>query len=191
MPFSTDESWPRGLIDIFKVCSDKSRPLENHLYGAYNRLLHYCFGDSFSFFVTPQHPIDDDGSKHTIDFIVFLIVFNGEGRPVLIAAIKEEIWLNYASRRLEADQQLRRRYEALLSDCTLPRLWGLSFLGTSVRFYHGDSANKMISPPYIGRPVEYMLPSSFLEGEWDVDILSQRGFNRMKQIVAEITAGAA
>jgi len=59
MPFSTDNSWPAGLLKIFEICREVNRPLENRYYGPYDKLINYCFGDSFTFFVAPQHPLDN------------------------------------------------------------------------------------------------------------------------------------
>jgi hypothetical protein len=55
MPFSTDTacSWPPGLRTIFDICRQQREPLENRYYGPYDKLLNYCFGDSFQYFVAP------------------------------------------------------------------------------------------------------------------------------------------
>jgi len=74
----------------------------------------------------------------------------------------------------------------------LPHLWGPSPLDTSVRNYSGDVVTRVITPPHQARPYEeYMLPSGFLEGEWNLDVLSQEGINKMKEIVVDITTTTA
>ena len=45
-----------------------------------------------------------------------------------IAEVKDDSWASGLGLRLEADEQLRRRY-IMLSDSPLPRLWGLSLRG--------------------------------------------------------------
>src|SRR6266545_5133675 len=45
MPFSTDNSWPAGLLNIFEICRKVNSPLENRYYGPYDKLINYCFGD--------------------------------------------------------------------------------------------------------------------------------------------------
>ena len=108
-----------------------------------------------------------------------------------MADIKNDGWASIADYRLEVDEQLRRRYEIILHTCPLPRFWGLSLLGTSARIYHGDVAARTITPRYQARPCEdYILPRESLKGEWDLDILSQEGFDRMKEIVADSTIAA-
>ena len=109
-----------------------------------------------------------------------------------MADTKDDGWASIASARHKADEQLRRRYEVMLDTCPLPRLWGLSLLGTSARIYCGDVAARTITPRYQARPREdYILPLEFLKGEWDLDILSQEGFNKMKEIVTDIMTAAA
>ena len=192
MPFSTDNSCPPALLRIFEICRNKGKSLENRYYGPYNKLLSYCFGDSFDFFVAPQNPLSDGATGDTVDFVVFFIVFDADSRPVLMAEIKDDNCTRNAHFRFEADKQLRRRYDATFDACPLPRLWGLSLLGTSLRIYRGDAATRAITPPYQGRPREdYILPPGFLEGEWNLDILSQEGFDKMKEIVVDITTATA
>src|SRR5258708_1336836 len=115
MPFSTDKSWPAGLLKIFKNCQEVNRPLENCYYGPYDKLINYCFGDSFTFFIVPQHHLDNI-TKDIIDFIVFLVVFDTLCRPVLIVEVKDDRWASNPGLRLEADEQLRRRYNVMLSE---------------------------------------------------------------------------
>jgi len=103
MPFSTDNSWPAGLLKIFEICREVNRPLENRYYGPYDKLINYCFGDSFTFFVAPQHP-PDNATKEAIDFIVFLIVFDALRRPVLIAEVKDDSRASNPGLRLLGDR---------------------------------------------------------------------------------------
>jgi hypothetical protein len=56
MPFFADKSWPASLVKVFESYRDKNKLLENRYYGPSDKLLNYCFGDSFTFFVRPQNP---------------------------------------------------------------------------------------------------------------------------------------
>ena len=189
MPFSTDNSWPAGLLKIFELCRKEGQPYENRYYGPYTRLLAYCFGDSFTFFVGPQSAPSDLVPRETVDFIVYVIVYDAAHRPVLMAEIKDDSWASNARNRLEADKQIRHRYKFMLHTCPLPCLWGLSLLGTSTHIYHGDVATGAITPPPQAHPHgDRVPPPELLEGEWNLDILSQEGFNRMKEVVRDIMA---
>ena len=141
MPFSTDTTWPQGLRTIFDICRQQREPAENRYYGPYDKLLNYCFGEeSFQFFIVPQNPPSDHVLRETDDFVAFLIVFDADRRPVLFAEIKDDGWAHKAGSRFKADDQIRHRYDDMLGDCPLPRLWGLSLLGTSLRIYCGTVA---------------------------------------------------
>jgi hypothetical protein len=99
-------------------------------------------------------------------------------RLVLMTDIKDDgDCASNACCRLEADQQLRRQYDIALDTCPS--------LGLSWRWYQ---CHQSITPRCQARPHEgYDLPPGFLEGEWNLDILSQEGLNEMKGVVVEIT----
>lgn len=162
MPFSTDTPWPQGLRTIFDICRQQREPLENRYYGPYDKLLNYCFGDSFQYFAALQSPPSDPTLRDTV---VCLVVFDANRRPVFIAEIKDDACAHKADLRYSADDQIRRRYDAMLGDCPLPRLWGLSLLGTSLRVYCGTVATETIEPDFVPRPSpSRILPRDFLEG---------------------------
>jgi hypothetical protein len=192
MPFSTDTAWPQGLRTIFDICCQQCEPLENCYYGPYDKLLNYCFSDSFQYFVAPQRPPSDLTLHDTVDFIIFLVVFDANRHPVLIAEIKDDAWAHKSDLRYSADDQIHRRYDAMLGDCPLPCLWGLSLLGTSLCVYCGTIATETIEPDFVPHPSpSHILPRDFLECTWDIDILSPKGFNKMKEIIMDVLAAAA
>jgi hypothetical protein len=178
------------LITIFNHARAKRTVFENHYYGPYDKLLNYCFGDSFNFYVAPQNPPRDD-SRDAIDSI-FLVVFDSEDKPVLLVEVKDDSWLEKAELRYRADDQMRSKYALMLEECSLPRLWGLSLLGTSARAYCGDTTSFDVQPPAVVRSNELrVLPKTFLAGEWAIDILTQEEFAKMKEIVTDILGHAS
>ncbi|KAF5332291.1 hypothetical protein D9611_008189 [Ephemerocybe angulata] len=190
MPFTTDAAWPAGLLKIFETCRhdlQSLQPLEDRYYGPYIKLLTYCFGpDSFNFFIAPQSPRND-----TIEFPMPTTVFDAQHRPLLIAEIRDDTWATEAYLRFKADTQMRQQYNSMLYDCPLPHLWGLSLLGTSLRVYRTDVATRIIKPVFEGHSnPNYVLPFDFLEGAWNIDILSQEGFEKMKEIIGDILGSA-
>ena len=79
------------------------------------------------------------------------------------------------------------RYDVMLEGCSIPRLWGLSFLGTKMRVYCGNKASRDIHPEANPRPdPSSVFPSDFLAGGWSIDISSQEGFEKMKEVVVDI-----
>jgi len=149
-PFQSDNAWPAGLITIFNHARAKRIGFENRYYGPYDKLLNYCFGESFTFYVAPQNPPRDD--RHdVVDFVVFLVVFDSNDKPVLIVEVKDDSW---AELRYRADEQMRNRFASMLDECPLPRPWGPSLLGTSARVYYGDTTSLDVHPPTMKRPHE-------------------------------------
>ncbi|KZP29209.1 hypothetical protein FIBSPDRAFT_946859 [Athelia psychrophila] len=163
MPCQTDTTWPPGLLTIFEHSRARNTTFENRYYGPYDKLLNYCFGQSFNYYIAPQNfPTAD--SRDMVDFIVFLV--------------KSEL-------RSRADKQMRDRYALMLDDCPIPRLWGLSVLGTSFRAYCGDRESYEIDPQAVPRPepTTRLLSPNFLADGGTMDILSQEGFEKMKEIL--------
>jgi hypothetical protein len=193
MPFSTDVNWPQGLLDIFNVSRKQNAQLESRYYGPYDRLFNYAVIEgSFTLFLAPQSAPDQTSPRDAVDFVVFMVVLNQEQKPVLIAEIKDDKWANEPDKRQRADAQMRQRFDQMLPNCAIPHLYGLSLLGTSLRVYRGDKATRVVTPHFIGRPdMDRTLPPDFLEGQWDLDILSPDGLKKMQEIVAYIKAEAA
>ncbi|KAJ7437890.1 hypothetical protein B0H11DRAFT_1753226, partial [Mycena galericulata] len=150
--------------------------------GPYDKLLNYCFGEGFDFFVTPQAPPADD----PVDLIIYLLVLDKNGLPVLLIQVKHDNHLNNPSKRNAADTQMRLRFDELLYTCPLPTLHGLSLLGTRMRVYTGNTASMEVNPPKVERHAGLSLDPSFLANQWDLDILSDEGFRKMKEIVGFI-----
>ena len=197
MTFATNKDWPEDLYNIFKIrLEQRDADAETSYLGPYNALLHHCFGDSFDYFVAPSHALSrapyENCDTNRSDFLAHVAVFNLERKPVLIVDIQAEYWSKHPYQRERADELMRRRYNDLLDQCPIPDLYGLSLLGTSLRIYRGNVATREIEPAYQGHTdTNRILPRNFLEGLWDIDILSQDGFNRMKEIVSYIRANSA
>jgi len=84
----------------------------------------------------------------TITCYLSSIVEDYRRSPVLIVNIRDESWVDRAHSRLKADHHMRRLYDSI-AECPLPRLYGLSLLGTSLRVYvrdaiTGESSSRMI-----------------------------------------------
>ena len=106
MPFSTDANWPQGLLDIFHINRNRNAPLASRYYGPYDRLFNYAVIEgSFTFFLAPQTATDEN-SRDAVDFVVFLVIFNQNQQPVLIAEIKDDKWANEPDKRQRADAQI-------------------------------------------------------------------------------------
>jgi hypothetical protein len=76
MPFSSDTSWPTRLKTFFESSRSTGGDVESRYCGAYDKMLNYCFGEEFDFFVTPQAQ-PGKNTKQAVDFVVFLIIALG------------------------------------------------------------------------------------------------------------------
>jgi len=143
MPFQTDNSWPAGLRIIFeRACARRDITFENRYNGPYDKLLNYCFGNGFTFYISPQNPPVVD-SHHTVNLAIFPVKFD---KPVFILKVNDDSWAQKAELRYRADKQMRDHYALVLDECPSPRLWGLSVLGTSMRVYCGSKTTRDVTP---------------------------------------------
>ena len=194
MPFSTDTQWPQGLLDIFGFHrTQKYRPMEYLYFGPYIKLLNYALAeDFFTFLITPRTTYKESIPRHGdyVDgpFTNFLVVMNKEHKPVLFAEINSDGWVNRSYDRKNADTQMRRRFNLMLHECPIPRLYGLSLMGTSLRIYFGDKATCKITPHSTPDPERDITPSGYLQGQWNLDILSPDGLSKMQEIIGYIKA---
>ncbi|KAK6981425.1 hypothetical protein R3P38DRAFT_3114171 [Favolaschia claudopus] len=184
MPFDTDADWPAPLKTIFEVSRATLGTLEHRYYGPYDKLLNYCF-NGFDYFVAPQAPPRNDTTE-TVDFVVYLVVMDKRRQPVFLIEVKDDSHLEAPSKRVAADLQMRARFDDLLYKCPLPILHGLSVMGTTMRVYSGDAKAMTLDPPRVPTSPDHVLDRNHLEGAWNVDILSARGFAKMKEIVSYI-----
>ncbi|KAJ3566567.1 hypothetical protein NP233_g6920 [Leucocoprinus birnbaumii] len=117
----------------------------------------------------PQNPPQDD-TRNPADFIVYIVVFNYDDEPVLLVEAKDDDWAHKAELRFRANKQMRDHFALVLDECPDPRLWGLSFLGTSMRIYCGDKMTHDITPPVDPHPppADRILMPAFLQesGGW-------------------------
>ncbi|KAK7015230.1 hypothetical protein R3P38DRAFT_3400414 [Favolaschia claudopus] len=175
-----------NIVKIFDIARTSHGSFENRYYGAYTKLLTYCFGEGFDFVVAPQAPPNSQ-SRETVDFIVYFIVFDAaQQRPVFLIEVKDDEHNTIPTKRNAADEQMRGRYDELLRGCPIPLLYGLSVLGTCMRVYCGNKVHKTVMPSFVETDPRFVLPDDYLEGEWSVDILSPPGFSEMKRIVTFI-----
>ena len=186
MRFSTNSTWPRFIRATFESEQQEDEGLESRYYGSYNLLLSHCF-DNPDTFVKPQAPPNHLSRRQSVDFVVKLCVANTVNRPVLFLEVKDDASNNSAKLRFKAADQIRQRFQAMLPYCPLPRLYGLSVIGTSLRVYVGDVATGTVEPGFANWPGSARnVPPDFLEDGWNMDILSREGFQRMKEIVDDI-----
>ncbi|KAF9016196.1 hypothetical protein BDZ89DRAFT_1141630 [Hymenopellis radicata] len=143
----------------------------------------YCVYDSFGAVGFPLDRLIELPARREAIFFDFMIVYTMHALPVMIVEIKhpDDEGYNKAGLRVQADERMRRQFDATFDECPLAHLWGLSLIGTSLRVYRGDVATRNIEPGYPSPGHE-----EELEGAWSMDLLSLEGFNKMKEITGDI-----
>ncbi|TEB37923.1 hypothetical protein FA13DRAFT_712282 [Coprinellus micaceus] len=170
MSLLTSEAWPVGLLNIFEHNRDNHSTFENRYRGPYDKLLNYCFGDGFTFYVGLHNPPVESRDSVDSDTLVLFVVFHKKSdSPVFFLEVKDDTWAQKAAFRLRADHQMRSRYGFMLSECPLPRLWGISVLGNSMWTYCGDKEAFSVDPKATPHPraSSRVLPPAYLDGEWE------------------------
>ncbi|KXN84073.1 hypothetical protein AN958_00488 [Leucoagaricus sp. SymC.cos] len=188
MQFLEDHAWPATLLTLFESIRNRPMSFPFRYHGSYLTLLYYCFREpDFMFLVAPQ-PIPKDGRiRDAVNYNICLGLPRNSNDLVCLVEVKDDHWNLSADLRYLADQQMRNRYSEMLEACPLPRLWGISLLGTKMRVYCGDTVTNTVDPPVSPLLEPLAGPTSdFLAGEWNLDILSQDGFQMMKEIVGDI-----
>lgn len=93
--------------------------------------------------VMPQYKAR--GTQEKID-ITAVFVVELRQHPVLIIEIKSPANLPHASKREEADNQMRQRLQSLGRQLTIPVLHGISAFGTCLCFYTYHTRSQEVTP---------------------------------------------
>lgn len=76
-----------------------------------------------------------------------------------------------------------------LLDCPIPHLYGLSLLRASLRVNPGDKVTGEVTPHFVDHPdMNRILPSDFLGGAVELDILFPDRLKKMQEIAPCIKA---
>ena len=90
MTFENDTAWPEDLLALFTRQRTRMATLERRHCGPYDKLLNYCIGESFNFYVTPQKSSDDE-RRDTFKFdSISIVVYDRADKPVLLVEVSHE-----------------------------------------------------------------------------------------------------
>ncbi|KAF7347064.1 RPN6-N domain-containing protein [Mycena venus] len=120
-------------------------------YGPINTLLGYLFPPE-QYEIAPQYkgPV----YPGSIDFTTFYIVCFIHGNtkhPISFIEIKPAGHIHEKAARATADRQMRERFDRPIEGLVIPKLIGLSAIGSRFAVYEYDKASKELSPPEIVR----------------------------------------
>ncbi|KAJ7933487.1 hypothetical protein B0H13DRAFT_1953004 [Mycena leptocephala] len=134
-------------FDLF----DRTTSDESQWYGPVNTLLGYLFPPQ-EYEVAPQYkgPV----YPGSVDFTTLYIVRSARGNtkhPICFIEIKPAGHLRELAARGAADRQMRERFEHLVEGLIIPKLIGLSAIGSRFAVYEYDKASQELTPPEIAR----------------------------------------
>ena len=200
LKLSIYDDWPVRVRQPLQSAIAAPIKNENRFYGPWQELLRHCFSriveddaaDAKMFFlphpqISPHYTINTSFSHlSTIDLTV--LEFGDQepdGKIVLFVEVKPPTQLCFASARQEADTQIRERYDVYGVHTKIPYLPAISAFGPHCRFYTGDMRSRIIEPELQDPPATHV-PPDYLQGEWNINILTKEGRDKMCDIVKQI-----
>jgi hypothetical protein len=180
--------WPDWVLEKFNTIPGgmHAASRESDFYGPYNTLLYYLFPPQDHYMVVPQYQRPPAGSS--IDFTTIFVVRQTQTQtPIFYLEIKPPLHYYDISTREAADTQMRDRVRELIGALQIPKLHGVSALGTRLAFYQYDAATRTLEPAAILRdPIR--VNDTAPQERWDVNLLEDAGVLRLELLVANIKA---
>jgi hypothetical protein len=108
--------------------------------------------------------------------------------PVLFIEVKPYIHLKRDGTRGEADNQMRRRFRDLVSgSLPLPKLYGISAMGTCFSVYEYTKETRVLSPSLIA-PDPNIVNDVAPEERWNYELLEAAGEEKFRAMVIKAMA---
>ncbi|KAJ7189290.1 hypothetical protein GGX14DRAFT_610390 [Mycena pura] len=175
---------PTYVSEHFEL--DRATPNESEWYGPINTLLGYLFPPQ-QYEVAPQcKGLDNPGST---DLTILYVVSAGQGtskHPVCFFEIKPAGHLQYRATRAAADGQLRERFGYLVDILVIPKLYGISTIGSRFAVYEYDRASETLTPHEIARNAQ-VVNDTAPETRWAHDFLDgDAGEARLLEVAQDI-----
>ncbi len=166
-----------------------THPVKTGFARAWGALLHHLFGDPF--YICPRGGASNanylaQSYELTVAVDAVPVKF-----PFLVVDVKHYPDFS-ASRRKEADRQMRHRLRELLAAPEIGDMVGLSVCGAFFCLYRASyrDEDKIVTPSY--RPMSSKTTdSNYLMGQWRVNVLSPEGVQTLKGLAESIKQEAA
>ncbi|KAF8500632.1 hypothetical protein BU17DRAFT_59027 [Hysterangium stoloniferum] len=175
-------TWSDSVAEQFSLVNLYTTD-ESDFYGPYNTLLFELFPAIEHYQVSPQFK----RITGSMDFTVLYVVSRRKV-PVFFVEIKTYIALDKLSSRMEADDQMRKRFfEFMSGSIPTPKLVGLSAMGTRFSVYQFTTKNNELLPVRIIPDARYVTDTA-PKAWWSHDILDAAGEAKLREVVAEVKA---
>src|SRR5882762_7608301 len=179
-----DMPWGPTILEQFQLVNRYTTD-ESEYYGPYITLLADLFPHTDHYQVAPQFkgPV----APGSIDFTVIYIVMKRKV-PVLFIKVKLYAHLQDIAKREKADNQMRDRFRELGSpNLPIPKLYGISAMGTCFSVYEYTKETNRVAPSSIPRDpdtVNDVAP----QARWKYELLEADGEAKFRSIVTEVKA---
>ena len=175
-------TWADTIREQFDLV-DRFTTDETEYYGPYNTLLTDIFPHAEYFQIIPQYkgPV----TPGSIDFTTIYIVRKRKC-PVFFIEIKPFPHLDDISTREKADQQMRDRFVNIIGrNLVIPKLYGISAMGTRFSVYVYNKETNVLLPPSIARDAMYVTDVAPAD-RWNHELLEDDGEQKMREFVSEV-----
>ncbi|RPB26085.1 hypothetical protein L211DRAFT_821000 [Terfezia boudieri ATCC MYA-4762] len=149
--------------------------MNHNFMGPYNTLLNYLFPFEEDFVVVPQFKRPEQ-SKFTTIFII-----SRDGHPVLFVEVET---IRSFSTHFNSDIQMHETFKVLFDDVRVPKLYGISAMGTRICVYTMDRNNGEILPEAIPHSPTRVTDTASAE-RWRYDIVQPGVEDVVRGIVDE------
>jgi hypothetical protein len=174
--------WPPHIIIQFQTVTEIGLIDGSLYYGPYNGLLNVLFPGDEGFMIVPPHkrPRHPQAIDSTMVYVV-----QHDNHPVFFIEIRPSGHLHKLSDRADADEQMRERFESFTQELSIPKLYGISALGTKICLYKYEVDAQVLFPERIERDPELINDTAPID-RWDFNVLEEDGERRLRELVSEI-----
>lgn len=183
---ASDMPWGATILEQFELINRYTTD-ESEYYGPYITLLTDMFPHIEHYQVAPQFkgPV----TPGSVDFTVIYVVMKRKV-PVLFIEVKPYVHLHEIGTRGKADHQMRERFRDLVGpNLPVPKLYGISAMGTCFSVYEYTKETSRLTPPLIARDPD-IINDVAPQARWNYELLEPAGEVKFRSIVAEVKAMA-
>ncbi|KAF8066874.1 hypothetical protein FPV67DRAFT_1496794 [Lyophyllum atratum] len=175
-------TWDPEISEQFNRV-DSAATNESRYNAPYNSLLTHLFPIHEGYRVSPT-PVLHGSANPTVVFVV-----RKEDHPVFILDVKPGSDTRDVGSRAAADHEMREKFERLVSELKIPKLYGLNAMGPRFAVYEFTANTGVLDPE-----PQAMARHSRLDigddiapaSRWDYNLLESEGEEKMREVVKKV-----
>lgn len=166
--------WNKNILAHFQTAIPGGDQDESKYYGPYNSVLQTIFPVDDGFMISPQYRyIVEPGRAGITNFPIFFIVEKRE-HPVFFLEVTAASHMDVNSARSAADEQMRQRVKDLHTKIIIPKLYGVSAIGTKIALYEYTKDTNRLEPSRIADDDTFVVDTA-PTARWGSDVLTDAG----------------